>query len=109
MIGVMGAQDKQQGKSGRAPGGRGEGSWNVGGALVHWEGLQARARWCSGEMRGPWDEGWLRGPMLRGTCSVGSRQVLPSGLGSLELQGGRSAREDQGAPRKENRDSGRTF
>lgn len=77
--------------------------------MVHWEEFQARARWCYGKMRGSQDEGWPRGPTLRVTCSVGSRQVLPSGLGSLELQVGRSAREDQGAPRKENKDSERMF
>lgn len=63
-------------------------------------------------MRGSQDQERHWGPMPRHThrTSVGSRSPLsecelPSGLGSLELQVGRFAREDQGDPRKEKKDS----
>lgn len=48
----------------------------------------------------------------QGFCRVCTRlvkTVLPSGLGSLELRVGQSAQEDQGAPRKEKKDTWEKF
>ena len=42
-------------------------------------------------------------------CICLVKTVLPSRLGSLELRVGRSAQEDQGAPRKGKRDSWENF
>ena len=84
--------------------------------LMHWEEVQARVRPWLWEDESHWTRGgWrlctktdTRIPPA-GSASPLSRQELPSGLGSPELQVGRFVQEDPGAPREEKKDSRKNF